>query len=411
MMRQDLHKRPTVRLARRKDGGGVEVRVTWRRRMRRYGLGEDMACRAEQWRDSAQRYTEKMPGYVAKNVLLGRLLATVAGIVDDLMLKDQGFTWERFDAMYSRGGQPVDVVAYMREAAARMEASDRVGNARSWRGVARAVAKHNRGRLLTFEQVTPRWLENWEHALRAGGANNGGISNYMRCMRAAVNAAIRDGLITREAYPFATPRGHGYDMKMLRGSKAPRPLPDDELRRLKRFPMKKYPHLADSVRLVLLMYYGRGMNFADIARLRKVDVQGTRATYQRQKTKRRTTKVLGMAIKGEVAALLRHYANTPGPWALPILGAEHRTEKAILNRIDKVRKKVNADLREVAKVLKLRTPITTYTMRHTYGSVLLRRGVDLKRISEGLGHSTLAMTEHYVASLGDDALDATDDLL
>ena len=43
-------------------------------------------------------------------------------------------------------------------------------------------------------------------------------------------------------------------------------------------------------------------------------------------------------------------------------------------------------------------PVTTYSARHSFATVLKRSGTNISYISESLGHSNLAITENYLAS-------------
>jgi integrase len=60
-------------------------------------------------------------------------------------------------------------------------------------------------------------------------------------------------------------------------------------------------------------------------------------------------------------------------------------------------------------------PVRLHDLRHTFGTLALASGVDLKTVSTALGHSTIAMTAntymHAVESLQQDAADRIDTLL
>ncbi len=75
-------------------------------------------------------------------------------------------------------------------------------------------------------------------------------------------------------------------MNRLKSTAAPRALSESDIDKLKRFPFKKAPHLADSVRLFLFIYYADGMNFQDVARLKRSDLKDGRIFYTRKKTGR-----------------------------------------------------------------------------------------------------------------------------
>lgn len=401
-------KRPSLKVARRSDGGAVELRVTHARKMRRFGLGADMRCTPTQWSEQAQRFTAKMPGAAGRNATIGEVVRRAAGIIDRLMMEG-GFSWKRFTDLYRNAGEDLDLVGYLRRIASELDAAEHHGNATLYTHAARVVERYTKGRPLPFADLSAEVLQGIDQMLRAGGAKDGGVSNIMRTLRAGVNRAIKEGHLREEAYPFATHRRKGYDMSALRGTKAPRPMSEADLRKWKRFPYAERPDLADSVRQFLFLYWSRGMNFADIAIMPKVMAE--RYVYTRAKLKRRTDKRLSFTVSDERAEILRHFASRPGPYAFPILGEEHRTERQKFHRINKMRKKMNADLRAAAEHLGVQLVPTTQTARHTVASLLDRRGVGMKKIRDVLGHATVGTTEHYVESMQHTELDALDDML
>ena len=42
-----------------------------------------------------------------------------------------------------------------------------------------------------------------------------------------------------------------------------------------------------------------------------------------------------------------------------------------------------------------RDKVTFHTLRHTYASMLVQKGVDIYQVKELLGHSSIALTERY----------------
>ena len=65
--------------------------------------------------------------------------------------------------------------------------------------------------------------------------------------------------------------------------------------------------------------------------------------------------------------------------------------------VDTVIQKCNKVLGRIAEAVGL-PPVTTYSARHSFATVLKRSGTNISYISESLGHSNLAITENYLAS-------------
>ena len=87
----------------------------------------------------------------------------------------------------------------------------------------------------------------------------------------------------------------------------------------------------------------------------------------------------------------------------PILNkALHITLQQIQNRLLRVIKQVNSNMKVIGKELEIETPITTYVARHTYATVLKRSGVSTSIISNALGHESESITQTYLDNFGTD---------
>lgn len=60
----------------------------------------------------------------------------------------------------------------------------------------------------------------------------------------------------------------------------------------------------------------------------------------------------------------------------------------------------------IAALAGIEKKITTYTLRDTWTNIGLHMGIDIRKISSGLGHSSVQVTEkHYGKSVSEKILD------
>ena len=157
--------------------------------------------------------------------------------------------------------------------------------------------------------------------------------------------------------------------------------------------------------LFLFSYFTAGMNFGDIARLRYKDIVKGRVNYSRHKTQ----KLLSFQLVPNAMQILEKYgtAGHGEDYIFPILNRhEHTTPQQIFNRLHKVLRKINRELKVLGEMIGLEMPLTTYVARHTYATVLKRSGVSVALISESLGHSDLSTTQIYLDSFENSQIDA-----
>ena len=73
------------------------------------------------------------------------------------------------------------------------------------------------GENLLFTDIDYKFLMAYENHLRQFGAEDGGVSTYMRTIRAVINEAIRRGVIESNRYPFSTQfNKNGYSISKLK---------------------------------------------------------------------------------------------------------------------------------------------------------------------------------------------------
>ena len=95
---------------------------------------------------------------------------------------------------------------------------------------------------------------------------------------------------------------------------------------------------------------------------------------------------------------------------LNIVGSayRHKTEKDKdkKNRIKKVLRQLNEDLKVIGGKAEIEMPLTSYTARHTWAMVMKNLGHSTSKISDALGHQTEEVTRSYLDSFKNDELDA-----
>jgi len=102
----------------------------------------------------------------------------------------------------------------------------------------------------------------------------------------------------------------------------------------------------------------------------------------------------------------------PEQYVFPILCKKtHLTPQQMENRLDKVLKRTNLALKEIAAMVGIKTHLTMYVARHTYTTVLKRSGVAIPVISEAMGHATPMVTQTYLRSFEDEVIDEADTFL
>lgn len=256
---------------------------------------------------------------------------------------------------------------------------------------------------MALEAIDLDYLKGLELYLRQRGNKDNSIATRFAIFKAIYNKAVKEGKVAVKQNPFSI-----YQVGSLWAKTRKRAINKDDIQRLIDLEITEghtteYRRLAKD--LFLFSYFTAGMNFGDIARLRYKDILRGRVNYSRHKTQ----KLLSFQLVPMALQILEKYgtAGHGEDYIFPILNRhEHTSPQQIFNRLHKVLRKVNRELKVLGEMIGLGMPLTTYVARHTYATVLKRSGVSVALISESLGHSDLSTTQIYLDSFENSQIDA-----
>ena len=155
-------------------------------------------------------------------------------------------------------------------------------------------------------------------------------------------------------------------------------------------------------------YYEGGINFIDIARLKKENIIDGKIIYSRSKTK----KQIILPLLKQSIEIINKYSDRNDSYLFPILSSFHKTDVQVANRLHKILAKINKNLKQIGNALQIPIPVTTYVARHSFATILKKSGVKTSIISESLGHSSEKITQVYLDSFDNSQIeDAMKNLL
>lgn len=274
--------------------------------------------------------------------------------------------------------------------------SGRIGTSISYNTTINSINSFRKN--LSLHDITPGLLQDYENHLLSEGKSVSTVGIYMRQLRAIINQAIDAGVISSDKYPFKK-----YQIPAGRNIK--KALSEAELNKL----LSYKPLTANAQKAIdfwLFSYLCNGMNFADIIELKPGNINGNYLQFIRVKTKRTKKKDLRPIKVGlnprAIEIIKRQKSTDPGnPYLFPVL-QEGLTPLTTKHRCQRFIKWVNGKMEAIRTDLKIEQKVGTYAARHSFSTVLKRKGVPTEFIRESLGHSSLVTTESYLDSFTDD---------
>ena len=259
----------------------------------------------------------------------------------------------------------------------------------------------------TFQEITPKYLENYDSFCREEGALPGTISIRVRVIKRIFNIAIRDNVVTRDQYPFSNGSDDGkYKPPQSRLTRTNQFLPVESLKLLANHTFER-PNYERDKHLFLFSFYCMGINWKDMALLTSQNfhkittAEGGEVTvlrYRRAKTQAEFEILVVPNIQKELDWFkinTRLYSD----YVLPIITKEMEPED-INSYLSQKRKRFNHTLQKIAKELELpesQLKMTSYHARHSFAMALLDKGKSVEIISQALGHQSVETTKHYLA--------------
>lgn len=273
-------------------------------------------------------------------------------------------------------------------------AANRIGTARSYKGIISILKDYRKGRDLLFKEITYDFLTKFEIHHKAKGNGVNGLAVYMRTIRSIYNKGIKSGMVEKELYPFD-------DYKIKTAPTEKRALDIEFLKKIIELDLTQDHLCFDTRNYFLASYMMYGMNFADMAYLEKTSIANGRLKYRRRKT----GKLYDIKVTPQLEKILTYYMEKD-PESRYVFSVIKR-EGALLQEkdIQWARKRYNKKLKILASLCGISSNLTSYVSRHSFATQALLHNIPLAAISTMLGHSSLKTTEIYLKSLPVNILD------
>ncbi len=228
-----------------------------------------------------------------------------------------------------------------------------------------------------ISQITPERIEQFRGE-RKGRVVNITINQDLKALRKYLDIAVSKGYVRENA---------ARKVKLLPEPKnrIPRCLYPDELsiffKEIKRFRNLLRGEFLFVVRVLIYT----GLRRSELLRLRPDDIK----LHLRQihiSGKGQKTRVIGIN-----ETLMKEF--------------ERRVKRGHILRVGIHQSSISRAVKHVFRVLKLSEALTLHSLRHTYISYLLEKGVPTKRVKELAGHFSLSVTDRYTHALPKTAVD------
>ena len=321
----------------------------------------------------------------------------LTAIVTLLEKGNKGYTVDDILVRFNRQVDGQSLFPFMQGIIGQLRRLNKIRTSETYAATLASFMKFRNGQDILLVEIDGDTMMLYEAWLKANGNCPNTTSFYMRILRAVYNRAVEKEL-TEQKYPFK----HVYTGI---GKTVKRALPLKSIKRIKELDLTLKPHLDYARDMFLFSFYTRGMSFIDMAYLKKSDLKNGILTYRRRKTGQQLT------IKWEKCMeeiVTKYEGRSATQYLLPIITSPFANERV---QYRNALYRVNAALKEVARLVNISIPLTLYCARHGWASIAKSKNIPLSVISEGMGHDSEETTRIYLASLDTSVVDRANILI
>ena len=386
---------PVLRKSKKRDDGRapVWIRITANRKSRFVSTGVQIA--PEYWNDTkkAVRKTHELASAYNAKIRRVRLQAEEAALESESAeaVKTQ---------ITSSGGS---FTAYFESYISRLRKRDQYWQRKKFSTTLNKL-QATLGEEISWSDLTPASLRKLErHCLDERGNNPNTTRKELSRVRRVVNQAVKEQLLDAGNDPFQVyelPKGVQTERRRLSM---------EDMQALQDLDLTPGSDLLRDRDAFMFAFYGGGVRFGDVCRLRPEMVAGGRLRYRMMKTEKPVSVRLPDPAHDIVA---RWSNNDETPYLFPYLDeGDERDPVHLRKRISVWNQMANRSLKELAAKAEIENPddVTFHVSRHSFADLARKSSGDLYAVSKALGHSNLKITERYLSSFDQDAVDSLTD--
>lgn len=273
-------------------------------------------------------------------------------------------------------------------------ASGHIGTYKRYKSILEYLKKYRKERDLLFSNIDFNFLEAYEIHLQGEKYKINTIHNHFKTIRAIYYSAIKEGIITSDKNPFFI-----FKSKNDSNTKKEK-LNVEEILKLETEPLEKGSLMWHARNYFLFSFYCAGIRVSDLLQLKWENIINERVEYKMEKT----GSIKSIALLPKAKIILAEYK---GPdvkktdFVFPMLDTRQDLSDplTLLNQISSKTVIINKYLKKLAEKVEIDKPITTHIARHSFSDIARKRGTNIYDISKMLGHSSIKITEAYLASI------------
>ena len=253
------------------------------------------------------------------------------------------------------------------------------------------------GNEINWKDLDKKALTDFEKYLREVRGNNPNtVKKELERFHRVIKQGIKEGVVKPDMDPFLV-----YDRPKSKPANR-RKLSIDEIRALEALELEEGSSLRVTRDAFMLSFYGGGIRFGDVCKLKREHIKAERLEYRMMKT----GSMVSIPLPEPALQIVEAYADKKKAYLFPFLRDGDESDSVTLRRrISSCNVVVNRDLKKLAELAGLEPEgLSFHVARHSFADFARRQSGDLYAVSKALGHTSLQVTQNYLKSFDKDAV-------
>lgn len=283
----------------------------------------------------------------------------------------------------------------------KMELNNQVGNMKKHKTLQQRLLDFHDNKDLAFEEIDITFIEEFQAYLKSLGNNQTTISKYLKALRSTYYNASDTGIIKTQVNPFTS-------FKIKVGQSNKDRLSIEEIIKIEELELTPNSLISHVHNAFLFSFYNAGIRISDLLTMTWGNVKNGKLEY----TMFKTSRVHSMTLKEKPFAILEQYKTDDTEdtdYIFPFFKnhIDYSDPLFLHNQIGSKTALINKYLKEIAKKAEITKNVTTHTARHSFADIARKKTDNIYNLSKTLGHSSIKVTEAYLATFDEQAVDDT----
>lgn len=277
----------------------------------------------------------------------------------------------------------------------KLSENSQIGTADSYKDAITSLLKFKQN--LFLNDVTISFLQDYEKWMLKNNKSKATIGIYLRTLRAILNSAIEDKLMSKENYPFGSRK-----FIIPTGQNIKKALGLNSIKQIFDYPTPENSNMAMAKDFWIFSYLCNGINTMDIANLQWKNLSKDSIIFERQKTKNthkgNATKIRALR-NDKINEIINKWGskNKEASNYIFTIIEKNDSPELIQKKVHQFIKTINKWMKRIGKELGFEIKLTSYVARHSFATILVQGGAPIEFASQSLGHTNITTTQRYFA--------------